>query len=423
MSRPAAVSFVGRSLAALALTVPMAGALLLTSVPTADAAITAPGNGAVFATHTTITIRAAYDRSTDENRLTLTSPGGSAVLVASSPAEAFEGGTLSYALDTGCWTHPSCSGDRPAPNGTWTLQQSGGATSSSTFVVRIPPRPPTNVKATARSPREVAINWTRGNEPDLTSFDVYEGDVAVVKGMSPSACQDATCSAVVSYPQDRPGSHSFVVRASRTSAPGSADTLTSASSASASATVPEPDPSPVPAPADSPVSGGGGSSGDGGTGGGAGGSATPGGGSSGAGSGGGATPEAGSSSSGTGAGAGGSGTSVAPSDASLASERRAALARSFSAFAPRLGVPSLPSSPLAPSIAEPLADGTFEPTLGFQDRVTQELVETGTERLAIPSAVSGVLGSEHLATSTAGALVLMLLAAHLRRWTTAPPEQ
>jgi hypothetical protein len=67
-----------------------------------------------------------------------------------------------------------------------------------------------------------------------------------------------------------------------------------------------------------------------------------------------------------------------------------------------------------------LPDGTFEPTLGFED---QELGPPGGVAARVTSTVGAAFVSEQIVRSTAGALVLMLAGAHLRRWlSTAPPE-
>ncbi|MCW2613017.1 MAG: hypothetical protein JWN08_11, partial [Frankiales bacterium] len=71
---------------------------------------------------------------------------------------------------------------------------------------------------------------------------------------------------------------------------------------------------------------------------------------------------------------------------------------------------------------EPLPDGTFTPTLGFEDQVVQERVETLSPGQRVTEVLSSALDSERLARSTAGALVLLLAGAHLRRWIGAAPQ-
>ncbi|MBC7373107.1 MAG: hypothetical protein H7323_03865, partial [Frankiales bacterium] len=200
---------VTRAAAAAAVAVPTVAVLLVLAAAPAVAAVQNPGDGAQYGSETTIAIRADYAASGSENRLTLTSPSGAAVAVARADANRLSGGTLSYSFDLGCWSFPSpdCRGRVPAPNGTWTLTQSGGATDRTTFTTRIPPAAPTSVGAAAQSVREVRVTWARGAESDLTGFTVFEAGAAVKDGIGTAACDASSCATVVSYPQDAPGEH------------------------------------------------------------------------------------------------------------------------------------------------------------------------------------------------------------------------
>ncbi len=438
--------------AAVAASLPLAAGFLLAAAPAASAAVVAPGDGTVFTSYATFDIRADFPRSQSDHRLTLTSPGGPAVTIASAQG-GLNGGTMTYSLDTGCWTYPSssCSGRTRAPNGTWTVTQSGGANSTSTFVTRIRPEAPTSVSATALSPREVRVSWRAGDEPDLTGWSVFEGSDVVADGVGRSACEGTSCSTVITYATEGSGEHTYTVQAFRSVAPGSSSTLESPASAPASATLE----SPPPPPAEEPSTGGDAGSGSGGgTGSGSGGGTDTGSGSgdgssgstgggadggTGAGTGSGGST-GGSGGTGTTGGTGGtqatpgSGTASRPfgssstplsADAQAVAQRKA-FALGFSAFGPKLGIPKLPPLPQsqAPAIA-PLADGTYAPTLGFEDQVLTERVpvaQSPTERVS--AVVGTALDSERLVRSTAGALVLLLAGAHLRRWLgTAAEEQ
>ena len=437
--------------AAVAAALPLATGVLLLAAPAASAAPTAPGNGTVYTSYSTIGISASYSGSTSENRLTLTSPGGPEVVVATAPGNV-GGGTLTYSLDTGCWVFPSssCSGRKLAPNGTWTISQSGGSSGSSTFVTRIRPEAPTSVAASVLNPREVRISWRQGDEPDLTGWAVLEGGSVAKDGIGRSACSAGTCSTVMSYASDGTGEHTYTVKAFRAIAPGSTSTLESAASAPVTARL-EAAPQSAP-PAESPQSespdgsgtGGSDGSGDGGTsegdgggstGGSTGGSAGGSGGSSGGGtSGSGGTGGGGTSGGSTGGGSGsggssGGGAAIGTSTGSpgtsadqQAVAQRKAFALGFSAFGPKLGIPKLPPLPQAqaPAIAPELADGTYEPTLGFEEQTFTERVETTTTASSptqrARSVVGSALDSERLLRSSAAALVLLLAGAHLRRW-------
>ncbi len=417
--------------AAVAATLPLAGGLLLAVAPAASAAVTAPGDGTVFTTYSSFRITATYAASGTAHRLTLTSPGGPAVQIASAAADNLSGGTMTYDMDTGCWT-VGCSGTNLAPNGTWTITQSGGSSGTSTFVTRIRPAAPASVSATALNPREARVSWRTGSEPDLTGWAVLEGADVVVSGIGRDACSAGTCSAVVSYATEGSGDHTFTVQAFRSVAPGSSSTLDSPLSAPATTRLESP---PPPPPAEEPDSGG--TSGEGGSGGtssepssgsgtsggsGSGSGGTSGSGGSTGGSSGGGTTGSGGTTSGSGGGTAplGAGTveSGATADQQAVAQRKA-FALGFSTFGPKLGIPKLPPLPQAqsPAIAPELPDGTFEPTLGFQDQVLTERVpvaSTPTER--VRNVVGSALDSERLVRSTAGALVLLLAGAHLRRW-------
>jgi hypothetical protein len=436
--------------AALSAALPLAGGVLIAAAPAAGAAVTSPGNGTVFTSYSSFRISASYPASGSSHRLELASPGGPSVTVATAPADRLDGGTMSYDLDTGCWTYPSpsCSGRRLAPNGTWTVTQSGGASGSSTFVTRIRPEAPTGVSASAISSREVRVSWRAGDEPDLTGWSVLEGDQVVRDGIGRSACDGSACSSVISYATEGTGDHSYAVVAHRSVAPGSSSTLESPPSQTASARLEAPPPPPEEPPAGGETGGAGTGSGTGGGGqtggetGGETGSGTGSGTGGGTGSGGGGQTggEAGSggtggstggstsggSTGGSGSGSGGAapigtggGQPGVSADAKAVAQRKA-FALGFSAFGPKLGIPKLPPLPQAqaPAIAPELEDGTFEPTLGFEDQVLTERVPIAqqgpTER--VRSVVGSALDSERLLRSSAVALVLVLAAAHLRRW-------
>lgn len=415
---------------------PLAAGVLVAAAPGASADVVAPGDGTVFTSHSTFEIRASYERANTDHRLTLTSPGGPAVTVAEAPA-GLNGGTMTYSLDTGCWTYPSssCSGRRPAPNGTWTVTQSGGSSGSSTFVTRIRPAAPTAVEATALNPREARVSWRAGDEPDLTGWVVFEGSEVVADGIGRGSCSGSTCSTVISYATEGSGEHTFGVKAYRSVAPGSSSTLESALSSPASARLENPPPPPPPSP--EPTDEGSGATGDGepaaGGGTGSGGTTTGSGGTT-TGSGstgtGGTTTGSGGTTSGSGGSAttgsaGGTGGTAGPAGGSTftadqrAIAQRKAFALGFTAFGPKLGIPKLPPLPQSqsPAIAPELADGTYEPTLGFEDQVLTERVPTAQGPTArVRNVVGTALDSERLIRSTAVALVLLLAAAHLRRW-------
>lgn len=407
------------SLGVFVLAVPLTGAgLVLAAAPAyAGGAITSPGNGVEFTTDTTVRIRADISGTTKVT-LSLTSPlpGSSAQPVASGQGSVTNNTPppLAYDLDTSCATYPSptCSGRAPALNGVWTVTLSGGANDSSTFVLRIPPKAPRSLTARADGYRAVVLSWPRGEEPDLTGWTVY-GDGAVVQdNVGTGACSSTACSTTVTYSQDGTGAHTYSLVAHRRTAPGSTATLDSPQSPQASATLDAPPPPPPPSPTASPASSspsGGGAPAGGGTSPSAGGSSPAPSGSPSS-----ASPAAASGSAGGAKGSSAIGTSDGSTPSAVA--QRQAFALTFKAFAPKLGIPKLPPLPAAPAVA-PLPDGSYQTTLGYKEVVKREKVavpQASVQR--ITGAVGNALDSGQFLRSLAGAMILLLAAAHLRRW-------
>jgi hypothetical protein len=428
-----------RKVQAVALLLPLAGAALVAGAAPAYAAgsISDPVAGATFTSDTTVDIRASYS-SRDRTELRLKSPAGAEQVVASYAGGALtaQSGSLSYALDTSCATYPSpsCSGRAPAPNGTWTVRLAGGATDSSTFVLRVPPRTPASFAAQPDGYRAAVLSWRKGDEPDLVGWTLYDGSDVAVPSVGLDACNGTSCSTTVTYATDGTGAHTYGLVARRTTAPGSDETVASAR-ADATATLdspPPPPPSPAPepggstggeAPAGGPSTGGspGGSS----TGGSTTGGASPGaGGSTGGTSPGGST--GGSTGTGGGTTGGTSGTTASgpissgittSSKPAQAIAQRRAFALTFKAFGPKLGIPKLPPLPAAQPAVAPLPDGSYEKTLGYKPVTTRSKVSAPQAAASrVTGAVGSALDSDQFVRSLAGALVLLLAAAHLRRW-------
>ena len=375
---------------------PLSGLLLVATAPAALAAISGIGRGEVVRGHRTIQIEATHGPTTqnDPPRLTLTEPGQQPVEVAATPIDVLgSDGRLSYAFNTRCWIRttpsaPCTTAPQPARNGVWTVVQTGGASDTLSFTLSIPPDAPTGVTAAPAGAQEMKISWSRGAEPDLTSYTVLEGDKAVRRDLAPrDACTGDGCSAVV--PVEGGGERSYTVVAFRSS--GTSDpALASGRSAPASGSLVE-DPLGAPGqapPADVP----------------------------------GVTPSNSptASPSPTTKPALKPGTRRDPKPLTLspdAGARRQAFASGFNAFGPKLGIPKLPPLPESAEPSVALPDGTFERELGYDDQVlTEEQTELGADEQGVRGAVGSLIDSERLAKSTAGALVLLLTGAHLRRW-------
>ncbi len=423
-----------KRLGALGLAGSLAGVSLLVGATPAFAAgsITDPVDGAVFDRATSFTIRASMD-STTTTELRLQGPGGADQVVDSDRGTVTDGrATLDYTFDTGCVTYPSssCSGSAPGANGVWTITLRGGASDSRSFTLRIPPATPGGVSASAEGFRAAKVTWRRGSEPDLTGYTLFDNGAVAQDGIGLGSCSGSTCSTTVTYDRDGTGAHAYSLVAKRLAAPGSSQTLSSARSGEASVNLGSPPPPPPPADEPTPDSGSGGSgatpapsSGSGGA------SPTPvtagadgsgsGPGSSGGGSSGGGSSSGGSSNGGSASngGSSGIGTSSGTSPATAIAQRQA-FGLSFSAFGPKLGIPKLPPLPATqPAVAAPLPDGTYENTLGYKDVVTREKVSAPAAAVRrVSDAFGSAIDSERLARSVAGALILLAIAAHLRRW-------
>jgi hypothetical protein len=408
---------------ALALAAPLSGAALVAAAVPASAGggITDPVDGAVFTTGAPVRIHADISGTTRVD-LSITAPGGSPVVVKSGQGTLTNSAsTLDYSLDASCYSN--CPSGLVALNGTWTIRLAGGASDSSSFVLRVPPAAPTGLSAQADGYRAVILSWTKGQEPDLTGWTVY-GDGGSLQDVGTDACSGSSCSTTVTYAADGTGQHTYSLVAHRAMGPGSTDTVDSPQSSQASATLSAPAAPPSGSSTGGSSSTGGttgGSTGGGSTGGSTTGGSTSGGstGSSGGtvyGSTGSTSPATGGSTASTGAptssGAIGSSSKVPVSVA-----QRRTFALTFKAFAPKLGIPKLPPLPAAQPAVAPLPDGTYGKTLGYKDVVSRQKVSTPKAAARrVTGAVGSALDSSQFLRSLAGALVLLLAAAHLRRW-------
>lgn len=386
----------GRRLVAVTAVVMVAAVPLLPGPAWADGAVAAPAEPVVQ--HGKVALSGTVDFSErDPLELRLTVPGGPAQVVASVGAAELgqSGRTLSFELTTApCNVPNTCTPGRDAPNGGWLLElvqlrpaQLGGPEllAQRTFVVDVPARAPSRVDAALTGSRQVTVSWARGTEPDLLGWQVSDDDQ--LRSLAPAAagCDDSgTCSTVFDYPARASGSRTFSVAAVRACGVPDCRPVTSSRVTTDPVKLPA---TPSPSPSSSPSNGAGGPGGSGGTGG--------------AGGGGGSA-------------AGGS-TSAAGSPTTAA----AAFSEGFSSFGPKLGLPKLPPLPLSsvPSVADAeIADGTFEGSLGYDDEVVREPVAAPGGRTSVLKSSGGLLDDEQLMRSLAGALLLLLVAAHLRSW-------
>lgn len=353
--------WLGALLAAVGLSVGVGtlGVALPATAASDSTGITSPDAGQVFTTlGQSVPIRA----DTLNGQLQLTAPGQAATAVGKS------GLNPQYPFATACY--PAGSACRPAANGTWTITLTGTNSTTRTFVLAIPPKAPTGVTAKASAPGEVTVSWPRGAEPDLASYQVSQADDSqgglrstVDADKACGAAAASACSAKLTFTGDRYGGpHTFVVVAQRQCPAGCPDpVVSSAKSAPASAILDQ------------------------------------------------AAPSASTSQGGP---------------ASAPGKGKSGFVFGSGSLGPGFGTANLhlKEQPLpgqaGPSVAgqTKLPDGTYKETLGYGDQ-TQQVPLSSSTREAGPST-----DKTPIWRGIAGALVLVLLGAHLRQLLRKPPD-
>ena len=393
-----------RSLSVLALLAPALGVVAAPAHASAADFVNPSTDGQVV---TDLTIKATAPGCTPSltkscpsgTTLTLKGPGGTITATASNSKSSY---SVQANVPAG------------AANGSWTATLSGGNTGSRTFYTSFAPATPSGFAAEGSGAHDVLLSWTKGSEPDLTGYVLYDGAGTVLDGsITPAgACSGSRCSYALYYDNPAPGTYSYTYQLSALRSSGGcpgcpANVESGKTSQSASLTTPKPEPTPTPAPTADP----------GGSAGGSGGGTTSGG----------STGGGGGSTTGSTSGGTGSGTATKPGakptlptlDA-VAAQRRA-FALSFSAFAPSLGIPKLPPLPATTlSGTQPLPEGTYKPQLPYQ---AQTETTKSTNILSSPIASVSSFDLAQLARSLAMALILLLAAAHLRRFLGAHVEE
>jgi hypothetical protein len=401
------------------------GGVLLASAPawaTVKATWTTPTDNSTFTTTTPIDFAVSLDRGSvlpdsAATYLAIAVPGPTPGPFRVDSSTSSSDRDLKFTFTPACpnQTGSCAAGSAPAYNGRYTATVSGGTTTSRTVVLQIPPAAPTGVTASAAGTHRVHVAWDANREPDLTGYDVFTDDGAIVAANLP---KDQT-----SVEFDLPstgygGTHGYVVRAHRLacancSGPGSDAQLDSPMSQPGSVTFTEAgtDPSPSPGPGGSTDSTGGydgGNSNGNGTG------TSNGNGSGSTKNGGGATDQNGDTyNSGNDGGAFSSGTKTSAQD------QRTAFGLTFKSFAPKLGAPKLPPQPkfAGPTIGQ-LPEGTYNPTLPYGKRsvTTSQKIASNSLTSQFVDSLTTAFEGRKLYRSIAIALLLLLAAAHLRLW-------
>ncbi len=354
-------------------------------------------------------VRAQLPAQTGSTQLVVSPPAGGGHVVAQGSASQFSSATLAFDFSTDCFTYDPkrapCSGRSPAPNGTWTLQLTGGLSETRQLVLRIPPAKVTGLSGSAQG-TTVTLHWTPGAEPDLRGYQVLDGaGNVVVTGIAPAdACTSDGCQAAFDVGKNATGQRTFAVRSQRAVCPSCSDTLPAPASDPVTVTVGSPSSS-------TPTSGGstggssqgtvsysGGQSSSGSTAGGAGG-ATSGGGT--------AAPQGSTT----------SGHQTSPARATTTQRARPSgnLDSTFNRFVPP---PAAAAAPDVPAVQmAPMPEGTYKPELAYGDQTVGGYVKVrDAGGGSLQAVVEGVVSSGSLWRSVAGALVMVLAAAHLWAW-------
>jgi hypothetical protein len=290
---------------------------------------------------------------------------------------ALQGNQLTGSLDTARAYPAGCGPDqgRPAADGVWTLRLSGDATATRTVTLALLPAAPA---APVLRPIDggLRVSFPAADEPDAVTglVTVDPGTGAQRSGQVACAPATTTCTADVGA---GPGPHTVTLATVRRTAPGGG-TVVGPASPAASVTVPAADPSTGTA----------------------------------------ATTES---------AAAPAVTSAQPGSARAGPERGTlptAAARSFAttaALPPGLGpvdLPSLPAAIPSPFVApaDEGVDGPFQQKLDYGVPAPQVASRTEPAHANPAGSLDTAPSPIRTATSIAGALLLALAAAHLRRW-------
>jgi hypothetical protein len=421
-----------RRLAVLALTAPLAAALVLTTTagPAAASSVSwtspTPSNGDVFSSGSSVQLKATLSVSAGESAsatLKLTPPSGSAY---SYGPWSCRGGTFSGAK---CDSQMSAVSFNSAsrPNGAWTATINGGF--ARTFYTNFKPTAdPTNLAAAPVGRTEVDLSWSySGSEPDRAGFEIVETHNGSSRSIFAPAgsCSGSTCGYALTYSEpgvDKTESYSYSVTALRSSGGCNScgDYTRSGTASGASAQLVGPPPPPTPTPTPTPTGGttggttSGGTTSGGTTTGSTGGTTTGGttggstGGSTTGGSTGGSTT-GGSSTTGSTTGQSAGKPIAIPTLPPVVASRKA-FALGFNKFSPALGIPKLPPLPAITAPTVGAGNDTYAPTLPYKGGTTKKT----TSVLSSPIAAVTSLDTAQLAKSLAVALLLLLCAAHVR---------
>lgn len=343
----------------------------------------------------------SYDNSTGTSsqsyKLSVSRPdSSSAVLYSGSAQPLSSGSTPTESVDTSAL---NLNGDYVF---TFTF---AGSSTSKTVTMRVAPAKVSGFGGSA-SGTVAHFTWAANSEPDLAGYDLVDVTDSSPRDLTPggvgtNVCDSSGCAVDIDFGSSASGtSRSFVIDALRYTSPSHSAEISSGDSAPATVNFPAPPP---------PSSSSGGSDS---------GSSTSGGSSSGGTTSGGTTSGTGGGSSGSGStGSGTAGGHTAgggrPGHPISASRPNAAL----KAYLPSFSAGAAPNLPSVVTEVKPLPEGTYKPTLAYPDQVVNEAVHHDTKGVAaVRSEIVRVLNVGAVWKTLAGAVLVLLVAAHLRAW-------
>ena len=347
----------------------------------------------------------SYDNSTGTSsqtlKLTVDRPdSSSAVLYTGSASPLSSGTTPSKSVDTSALNL----------NGNYVFTFTMGSTATSkTVTMRVPPAKVGGFGGTA-SGSVAHFSWSANSEPDLAGYDLVDvTDSSSPRDLTPggvgtNVCDSSGCSVDIDFGSSAPGtSRSFVIDALRYTSPSHSATLSSGDSAPVTVNFP------TPAPPPSSGSGGGTSTGGDPSSGGSGTSSTGGSTSGGSSTAGGSTSSGGTTTGST------SGQHSGGSSGHVISSGHPSAA--LKAYLPSFSAGSAPNLPSVVTEVKPLPEGTYKPTLAYPDQVVNEAVHHDSKGVAaVRSEIVHVLNVGAVWKSLGGAVLILLIAAHLRAW-------
>ncbi|GIH70252.1 hypothetical protein [Sphaerimonospora thailandensis] len=230
-----------RRLAAATVFVPLvvASALIVGAAPASakDGEILSPADGEVIGSAGPVTVSAKTDWYQVRMALYVEGPSVPRQKIGSAGGNK----TITGSFDPG-----------NAPNGVFTVTLAGEITKrtykTSTFTLSRPPEDPSGVEARLEGRTTIMVTWTKGNEPDLTTYEVTSKEAGRAGSVgAEAACAGSTCQATLPLTAKAAGRNVDVsVRALRSD--GRGGTIESSRSATAFVSVPAAQPSPPSSP-------------------------------------------------------------------------------------------------------------------------------------------------------------------------------